>query len=285
VKIQFMSDLHLEVHPQWQPQVHPDADVLVLAGDIGSYQVGTRLLDTAQPRFGLERFASWPVPVLYVPGNHEFDDLEYAHALARLPQVCAELGIAYLHGRAKVLGGVRFVGSTLWTDFDALANCMAYKPASYRDALTRRLALREKAFTAANHYLQSNSSLQRGKPMLADAVRELALAAQAELAELLAQPHAGRTVVVTHFAPTLDSADPRYGLQPGTAGFCNQLDASLLAAADLWIHGHLHCRVDVQLATPRASDPAHRTRVLCNPLGYARKGEQAAFDPLALVDV
>jgi hypothetical protein len=45
-------------------------------------------------------------------------------------------------------------------------------------------------------------------------------------------------VVITHFAPSLLSADPRYGLAPGTAGFCNALD-DLLPQADLWLHGHL----------------------------------------------
>jgi hypothetical protein len=73
--------------------------------------------------------------------------------------------------------------------------------------------------------------------------------------------------VVTHFAPSLRSADPRYGLTPGTAGFCNALD-DLLAQADLWLHGHLHA----------PSDYVHNgCRVVANPLGYARKNEQSAF--------
>ena len=43
VKLQLMSDLHLEVHPDYRPKPAPGADWLVLAGDIGSYQVGSRL--------------------------------------------------------------------------------------------------------------------------------------------------------------------------------------------------------------------------------------------------
>jgi hypothetical protein len=75
---------------------------------------------------------------------------------------------------------------------------------------------------------------------------------------------------VTHFAPSLRSADPRYGLTPGTAGFCNALDA-LLDRADYWLHGHLHCPSDYVDAGPR------RCHVLANPLGYAAKGEQVGF--------
>jgi len=72
---------------------------------------------------------------------------------------------------------------------------------------------------------------------------------------------------VTHFAPSLMSADPRYGLAPGTAGFCNALD-DLLPSARLWLHGHLH--------SP-SNYVQHGCRVIANPLGYARKNEQTLF--------
>ena len=84
-------------------------------------------------------------------------------------------------------------------------------------------------------------------------------------------------MVVTHFAPSLQSADPRYGLAPGTAGFCNALD-DLLPLADVWLHGHLHCAIDYR-------DASGRCRVVANPLGYADKGEQAAFKPRWLIEV
>jgi hypothetical protein len=84
-------------------------------------------------------------------------------------------------------------------------------------------------------------------------------------------------VAVTHFAPSLRSADPRYGLVPGTAGFCNALDA-LLPHARLWLHGHLHAPSDyiVQGHHAQTQQP-WQCRVVANPLGYARKGEQESF--------
>ena len=48
VKIQLLSDLHLEVHPHFVPVPAPDADVLVLAGDVGSYQSGSQLMDEVE---------------------------------------------------------------------------------------------------------------------------------------------------------------------------------------------------------------------------------------------
>jgi predicted phosphodiesterase len=75
MNIQLLSDLHLETHPHFVPKISPLADALVLAGDIGSYQTGSMLLDQHDPDFGLARFsprkdlAAWPVPVFFVPGN------------------------------------------------------------------------------------------------------------------------------------------------------------------------------------------------------------------------
>ena len=60
--------------------------------------------------------------------------------------------------------------------------------------------------------------------MLAEGWREMSLADQRWLRAALETPFEGTTVAVTHFAPSLRSADPRYGLVPGTAGFCNSMD-------------------------------------------------------------
>ena len=91
----------------------PDADLLVLAGDIGSYQTGSRL---DEPDFGLRRFSPRHGPwrtVLYVPGNHEYDGLEHDEAHARLREACDRLGLTWLERETAVIDGVRFVGTTL----------------------------------------------------------------------------------------------------------------------------------------------------------------------------
>ena len=266
MKIQLLSDLHLETHPDFTPTPAPDADVLVLAGDIGSYQAGSRLDDSD---FGLARFsplpqhAGWPTPVLFVPGNHEYDGLDFDTAHQRLRATCERLGITWLERETVQLQGVRFIGTTLWSDFDALGP----DDTSTEATLALQLKARDKAFRAANYYLTKNSATRDGHPMLADAIRAQALDCQAWLRKALATPFAGPTVVVTHFAPSLHSADPRYGRTPGTAGFCNALD-DLLPHAQLWLHGHLHA----------PSDYVHRgCRVVANPRGYTRKNEQLHF--------
>ena len=289
MKIQLLSDLHLEVHPHWEPTPAPGADLLVLAGDIGSYQPGSLLTDSD---FGLSRFSpknGWPTPVLYVSGNHEYDTLDFDEAHTRLRTTCERLGIQWLEREVITwpteLRGqpVRFVGTTLWTDFDALAPTQEAAPAPAKarhggsppNLLAQQLKAREKAFRAANYYLKKTGSTRHGLPMLAEAVREQALVCQDWLTQALAQPFEGTTVVVTHFAPSLKSADPRYGHAPGTAGFCNALD-HLLPRAQLWLHGHLHAP---------SSYIQHGCRVITNPLGYARKNEQAAFQAAACIEL
>jgi hypothetical protein len=271
MRIQLFSDLHLERDPSFVPQVADGTDVVVVAGDVGSYQERSRLRGAD---FGLGRFAPRAlgrpgVRVLYVPGNHEFDALDFDDTYKRLHELCADLGIEWLDGTVVEIGGVRFVGTTLWSDFDALV-------AAETDP-ARRLQGRGKAFRAANYYLAKNTTLKDGAPVLAEGLREMALACQDWLRGVLATPFAGRTAVVTHFAPSLKSADPRYGLTPGTAGFCNALD-DLFPLADLWMHGHLHCANDY-VVSGKDGDREWSCRVVANPLGYASKGEQAAFRP------
>ena len=277
MRLQLISDLHLERCPDFVAKAAPDVDVLVLAGDIGSYQVGSRLTESD---FGLARFsplqpgAPWS-QVIYVPGNHEYDGLDHAQTHARLRDTCDRLGITWLEREVLTLGGVRFIGSTLWSDFDAFAGAEI--------DLTRQLQLRQKAYRAADYYLRKNTTLRQGAPMLADAIRELSLAAQDWLRQALRQPFDGSTVVVTHFAPTLRSADARYGLAPGTAGFCNALD-ELLPYAQLWLHGHLHCANDyVVQGSTEGRDFA--CRVVANPLGYASKNEQMSYRPDLVIEV
>ena len=281
MNIQLLSDLHLEAHPHFVPEPAPGADVLVLAGDVGSYQEGSQLADQD---FGLARFsplplgAGWPTPVLFVPGNHEYDAQDFDEAHARLRSTCDRLGIAWLERETLVMQDVRFVGTTLWSDFDALADHEGSAD------LGRRLKLRDKAFRAANFYLRKTGGTRNGEPFLAEAMRDQALLCQQWLAQALAVPFAGPTVAVTHFAPSLLSADPRYGLVPGTAGFCNALDG-LLPRASLWLHGHLHAPSDYTVHGESGDSSPWQCRVVANPLGYARKGEQDDFLPASTIDL
>jgi hypothetical protein len=254
--LQLLSDLHLETEA-FDPEPAPGAELLVLAGDIDSTWAGW------------ERFRGWPVPVLAIAGNHEFDGRDVGTAWPALRARSAALGITLLECESRVLRDrqgrrIRFVGTTRWCDFEL------YGPAQ-----------RERAMRAAAYYMRVMRSTRQGRPYDPSAVREDALACRAWLLGELQRPRGDwdETVVITHFAPSLRSADPRYGAQPGTASFCNA-DDDLLPRAGLWIHGHLHCRHDY--AVPHS---AGTTRVVCNSRGHARKGEAEGHDPLLCLQI
>jgi hypothetical protein len=258
VKIQLLSDLHLETET-FDPEPHPDADLLVLAGDIDSTWAG------------YEQFAGWPVPVLVVAGNHEFDGRELDEAWPALRAHCARLGLILLEQGAVVLRApdgrrVRFLGTVRWCDFDVFGR-----------------ARQDAALRAGGYFQRVMAATQGGAAFDAAAVRVEALSCRAWLADALTQAAQGRwdeTVAITHFAPSLRSADPRYGLQNATASFCNA-DDDLLAGAALWLHGHLHCRHDYVAS----HDSGRRTRVVSQARGLSDRGECEGYDAAKLIAI
>ena len=107
MKVQVLSDLHLE-HGGIVPEHHLEADVIVLAGDLAPYTEG--LMDQLA-----EHWASAP-HILYVLGNHEFYGTDIDETRTRLAEECAQAGIHLLDPGMVRIGGVRFIGATLWTD-------------------------------------------------------------------------------------------------------------------------------------------------------------------------
>ncbi len=258
MKLQLLSDLHLESE-DFEPEPAPGAELLVLAGDIDSRWAG------------YQRFAGWPVPVLVVAGNHEFDGRELTQAWPEFRSMCTQLGFTLLERESTLLRDacgevIRFVGTIRWCDFDVFG-----------------AAGRARAEKAGGYFQRVMQATRGGAPFDAAAVRDEGLACRRWLeAELAAAPRGRwqRTVVITHFAPSLKSADPRYGLQPGTASFCNA-DDDLIARAGTWLHGHLHCRHDYRIDRPGRAP----TRVICQARGLAKRGEADGCDTQRLIEV
>ena len=256
MRLQLLSDLHLETE-QYDPEPAPGAELLILAGDIDSRWDA------------LERFRGWPQPVLFVAGNHEFDGRDLRTATMELRARCASLGITMLERESVVVvdaagARIRIVGTTRWSDFDLFG-----------------VAGRAKAMRAGAYFMDLMQASVDGRPFDADAVRAEALVCRAWLEAELKRRRDGwdRTVVVTHFTPSVKSADPRYGARSGTASFCNA-DDDLLPYADLWLHGHVHCVHDYLVE--RAGGP---TRVVCNSRGHSRRGEAEAHRPRLVLEV
>jgi hypothetical protein len=253
MKIQIASDLHLEFLARNFPgetliRPAPEADLLALVGDI------------SQGLHAIATFANWPVPVLYVPGNHEF----YGHHWEQLREamrkaafgtsvVVMDNTVADLSGftdwaqsRKDELSRVRFLGATMWTDY------------RYRAGRTQEQLMSHAERHLADHYhIQTNNGTFTAKMALADHEKS-----RAWLAQELAKPFEGRTVVLSHHGPHPLSVHPKY-LAANTvalnAAFVSDL-SDLMARTDLWLHGHVHDSFDYRIG---------RCRVIANPRGYA----------------
>ena len=256
MRLQLLSDLHLETET-FEPSPAPGAEALILAGDI----------DASWAAF--QRFAGWPVPVFLVAGNHEFDRREWNDAWPQLRAHVAAQGIRLLERERCELTGrdgrrVSLIATARWSDFDL------FGPAQ-----------RERAMRSAAYFMRLMDATRDGRHFDAEAVRAEALCCRQWLAAELTRPHAcDATVVVTHFGPSVRSADPRYGRQTSTACFCND-DDELIPLADVWLHGHLHCCHDYRVPRPQGGT----TRVVSNARGLQSKDEGAGFDPWCMVDV
>lgn len=252
MKVHVLSDLHLGVCEMDRPLT--DADVVVLAGDIGP------------PR----QAAAWAMrfdrPVLYVLGNHEFYGGHIDAAATELAQLCAGTQVRLLDDDEVVIDGVRFLGSTLWTDFML-----------HGDGAAKQLAI-----DAAQRFMRDFSRIRSGdgKTLFtpADAAARFARHA-AWLDAKLDTAHAGPTVVITHHAPSPRSIHPRFAGSALNACFVSRAEHLVGAArAGWWIHGHTHDSFDYEL---------HGSRVVCNPRGYAKNGvnENPLFDPGLTIEV
>ena len=107
MKLHILSDLHLGVGALEPPRT--DANLVVLAGDI------------ARPAAAVSWAQRFGKPVLYVLGNHEFYGGSLDGTVAEFRRLCAGTAVRLLDDEAIVIDGVRFLGSTLWSDFGLFA--------------------------------------------------------------------------------------------------------------------------------------------------------------------
>ncbi len=106
MRLAVLSDLHLEFGPFTPPEALLSADLVILAGDIHN---GVQALDWARRSFPDQT-------IVQIAGNHEFLGFCWQDLLAEMRQVARRLDIAFLENDSVVVGGVQFLGATLWTD-------------------------------------------------------------------------------------------------------------------------------------------------------------------------
>lgn len=221
------SDLHLNLNTYQPSPASLLADVIVLSGDILS-----------SPADMMKLRVMWPEQrIIYVPGAAEYRFKDINLALGEYSSAAIEYGIDLLNHRSVEIGGVVFIGATLWSDF----------------AINGDL---ERATEAAAFDLDF-TSIKRGELYLTpyDAIEMHKSALEFIRAELLQETY-GPKVVVTHQAPSKISlqALPEY-FHPCAGSNLEEIAAQ----ADFWFHGWLHGNVDYSIGG---------CRVVCNSRGH-----------------
>ncbi|MGQ2909181.1 MAG: metallophosphoesterase [Aliihoeflea sp.] len=276
MRVWIWSDTHTEMQSVRLPDSAPAGmDVLVIAGD---------LAHADEVEFELEYLAGrYELPIVFVPGNHEFyvdPHRSFLHRGVAIDRDTMQRINAKSRSWAKpvhvlddsqvVIDGVRFLGATLWTDFafDRAAEAEGYSP--------EEITVENMKFAR-----MSMQDYHRIPGLDAARVLEMHRTSRDFLCRQLAHDFAGRTVVVSHHVPHPSAEPPIYRNEPGNGYFTNSAGAfgEILEAGrgpDLWIFGHTHYPIDVEIG---------RTRLLCNPHGYRGREDGNGFDWGVVADV
>ena len=260
MKLWIISDLHRDVGPAWTPAAIPQADVALIAGDIGEGLVESVMwaADVIRPH----------MPVVMVPGNHEYYRTTLREELARGRMAAAEHAVHLLENDAVVIGRAAFVGCTLWTDYRLDGDVL--RPLAMEAARRGLSDHRRIAWATKPRWL-------RFRPEEAAALHAASRTylRQALLGDLRTSDDLMSRVVITHHAPSPRSIAPQFAGSALNSAYASHLEPLIEETEPtLWVHGHMHTSVDYRIGG---------TRVVCNPKGYG--AENRAFDPAFVVEI
>jgi Icc-related predicted phosphoesterase len=201
-----------------------------------------------------------------VYGNHESYGKNLEDMQRDIAAACrATDNVHFLNCSEHIIGNVRFLGTTLWTDFKLFGDD------------TRQSAMRE-AEAVMVDYKRIRLASKGFRKLRAADTAQFHAQQRLWLQSKLTEPFDGRTVVITHMAPSMQSVAVQYATDPVSAGYASNLE-HLVEKADLWIHGHMHDSFNYSVG---------KCRVVCNPCGYLTRGggtENELFDPNFVVEM
>ena len=252
MKIITYSDLHLEFGANFTIPSDHNANVIILAGDIITF-------NDCEPLKHL--LTSWNGPVLYVAGNHEYyHSKPINEAKEQFREWLFEniMTAVFLDNENVEIDGVQFFGGTMWTDFTH-GNPLAMMTAEQQ----------------INDYRCIR--MESGKLLKPQDTIDMHTVFVEKLQHWFEQGLSGPHVVITHHAPVVNP-HTQYGSSPLMPAF-NSLDMIPLIEKyqpDLWVYGHTHECDDQTIG---------KTRIISNQRGYPGRGvefECNGFDKMGL---
>jgi predicted phosphodiesterase len=253
MKLLLLSDLHLELSDLPIPE-DVDFDVAVLAGDI--LWPGVQLPGWLARSPALRRARA----VVAVSGNHEYFESVMQHeagAMQRAAQASAAPPLHLLDCAEVRIDGVRFLGCTLWTDFELRIGTAGEVVSDSERGMA--VAGRVMADYRTIGWCDSPAGVGPLRKLTPHDTLRLHRLQRQWLQDRLAESFAGPTVVVTHHGPHRGSLAPRFAADWVSTAYLSELPASFFDVPVLWVHGHTHSGHDYRVGN---------CRVVCNPRGY-----------------
>lgn len=254
MKIHLISDIHVEMDKKLSLTAPEQADVIVLAGDIAE---GTDGVAWAQDNYGTQ------TPIIYICGNHEFynNDMSVTKEIAA---AAAGTNVHFLDNESVVIDGVRFLGTTLWSSFNDWSNLRAINFLHHK--------MSDYKYISAKEFYKNNELVERARaiaPIMMETkggennlivpviTYMLHLEAVKYLEAELSKPFNGKTIVVTHHAPSYRSVNPhKRKLEDAYASSLDYLIEKHHKTIEGWFHGHLHVPVKYEInGVPIVSNP------------------------------
>lgn len=294
MKLQVVSDIHLEFGTI-SIENAGDTDVLILSGDICVVKdlgdqdtfniVGEHRKSNIYHTFFQECCARFPY-VIYVMGNHEHYNGDYATSIVKLREKLGYLpNLIILDKEAFKIKDVLFVGGTLWTDMNK------------EDPIT--LSRIKSMMNDYRIILNSNEVVNFNTPVYEDGKHvgrefhtrpamftpEDSVKDHKQMLEVIRKAVASvspdeKVVVVGHHSPSKLSTKPQYEKEVIVNGaYSSDLSEFILDRPQikLWTHGHTHHEFDYMIGS---------TRIFCNPRGYIGYEDHAdKFDYMKVVEV
>lgn len=270
MRIAYCSDLHIEINGK-PMRNWPEADVLILAGDIitaahleakrndadsrGIKKAGKYLLKEVFPRYG---------KVLMVMGNHEHYNYVYHQTPQMIGDFFSSASNYHLMDRTHVeYMDWNFFGATLWTDFN--------KGDSYA-MWTAQRGMND--FRLIKSRMQEAGEVVRGVKAPAITPEFIYDEHRFQLAWLGTELDKNKTkncAVITHHPPLWVSLNRAHSGNGLDAAFASDLEMFLDKHdyVRYWFHGHTHANFDYE---------CHGTRVLANQMGYNWEPQSSKFE-------
>ena len=267
-----ISDIHMNFQQRnrvaddfWYPQKDylDKHTVLVIAGDLWH---GNKTLSTEEGIHWIRQISKRFHSVVMVYGNHDYWFTDIDFAISNAKKFIQELGLKNVHlleNDSVVIDEMKFVGATLWTDFNK------------NNIASKALA---KVFMNDYQYISTEDKSRRITP---DEIYNIHKKSRKFLFSQKKDYPTQKLICVSHMAPSQESVNIKYlaeSMKETNFFYYSDLRSEVINSDyDYWFHGHMHDSVEYLLG---------KCRVIANPMGYASYSgfENLLFNPEMIID-